>query len=265
MIKPKTIVFDIETMPIVEQAFRQWTILSNYPGITFSADLSSIICIGWKVLGEKKTHCINAWDFPNWKKNKNDDSKVLKEFLQVCKEADAIITQNGKNFDLPFVQTRLLLNDLETLPETKHADTKKMARKLKLSSKSLARMGYLFGDQEKTDSGGWSTWVDIYFKDCDKAKRHMEKYCKQDVRTTESVFNKLRQFAKGRNLLPNMNDFRTKKQFEEDTNVCPYCGSENIYRNGCHYTATMNYQRIKCKDCGGNSRLDLKDSNPRAV
>ena len=260
---PKIIVYDIETMPIPEEAIRQWPMLSNYFGVTFSADLSSVICIGWKELGKKKTHCINAWDFKNWKKNKNDDSEVLKEFLEVIKDADGVITQNGKAFDEKFIQTRLLLNNLETMPESRHADTKLMARKLKLSSKSLKRMGYLFGDQQKSDSGGWDSWVDIWFYDCEKAKRHMEKYCKQDVRTTESVFKKLRQFAKGSNMLPNLNQFRSVKQFEEDKNVCPYCKSEDIFKNGYHYTNTMNYQRIKCKSCGGNSRLDLKDTNIR--
>jgi len=262
---PRIIVFDIETMPIPEEIFRQYTILSNWPGITFSADLSSIICIGWKYLDERKTHCINAWDFPNWKKNKNDDSRVLKEFLKVVKDADGIITQNGKGFDFPFVQTRLILNDLETMFEGKHADTKKMAKKLKISSKSLKRMGYLFGDQRKSDSGGWDTWCDIFFNDCEKAKRHMEKYCKQDVKTTESVFYKLRQFAKGRDMLPNMNMFRSKKQMEMDTQVCSYCKSENVFKNGCHYTNTQAYQRLKCKDCGGTSRLNVKDYQPRPV
>lgn len=252
-------------MPIVEQAFRQWTILSNYPGITFSADLSSIICIGWKVLGEKKTHCINAWDYPNWKKDKNDDSMVLKDFLEEIKYADGLITQNGKKFDVPFLQTRLLLNNLETIADLRHADTRFLARKLKLSSKSLKRMGYLLGDEKKSDSGGWETWCDIYFNDCDKAKRHMVKYCKQDVVTTESVFNKLKRFAKGANLLPNMNQFRSPKQLEEGTEVCPVCGSENIFKNGWHYTNTKSYQRVKCKDCGANARTNVNERDLRAV
>jgi hypothetical protein len=52
--KPNIILFDIETIPDQEKALEVWCQLSNYYGQTMKATITTIICVGWKKLGDKK-------------------------------------------------------------------------------------------------------------------------------------------------------------------------------------------------------------------
>lgn len=258
MAKPKIIIFDLETLPNLNEALRVWTQLSQYPGKTLRATITSIICIGWKHLGGSKTECINAWDFENWENDVNDDFEVCKAFHEIVKDADAVITHNGIRFDWKYLQTRFVYHGMEPLRKIPHIDTKKIASQNLFSfNNKLGYLGEWIVNDNKLDNGGWELWVDVH-KRCPKAMRKMERYCKQDVKLLEKVFEVLKPFASN---LPNFNRFIDPKEGP----VCPYCGSREIYRNGWHYTKTMTYQRIICKDCKGHSRLDARDENPRSI
>jgi DNA-directed RNA polymerase subunit RPC12/RpoP len=226
------------------------------------ATITSIICAGWKELGKKKVHCINAWDYPNWQENINDDSEVCKAIYDVLKDADAVVTHNGVRFDWKHLQTRLMMNGLPVLPKIAHIDTCLIARKNLLSFNN--RLGYL-GDwlvgDKKLENGGWQLWVKVT-KRVKSACTLMSKYCKQDVALLEKVFEQLRPFIKN---LPNRNLSRSAKKIVNGEYVCPTCGSPDLMRNGWRYTQMHKYQRVVCRHCGSCSRLDLKDRNPRAT
>lgn len=263
MAQPKIILFDIETLPDNEKALEVWTQLGNYPGLTMKATITSIICVGYKFLGEKGTYCINAWDYPErWAKDVNDDFEVCKAIHEVLKEADAVITHNGRRFDWRHLQTRFLIHGLPVLPDIPHIDTCLLARKNILSFNN--RLGYLgewlVGDS-KLENGGWQLWLKVS-KRIKYAQKLMTKYCKQDVVLLEKVFEKLRPFAKN---LPNRNLYRKKNQIDENKMVCPSCGSEELIRYGYQHTKTKAYQRMRCKKCLSVARLDAKDNNPRTV
>jgi DNA polymerase elongation subunit (family B) len=257
MAKPKIIIFDLETLPNLSEALRVWTQLSQYPGKTLRATISSIICVGWKHLGGSKTECINAWDFKNWKKDVNDDYEVCKAFYEIVKDADAVITHNGIRFDWKYFQTRLVYHGLSPLHNIPHIDTKKLASQNLFSfNNKLGYLGEWLVNDTKLENGGWELWIEVHKRN-EKAMKKMERYCKQDVRLLEKVFKKLRPFAKN---LPNFDMWN-----EKDELVCASCGSENVYRNGWHHTKTRTYQRLVCKDCKSFSRLDAKDENPRSI
>jgi predicted RNA-binding Zn-ribbon protein involved in translation (DUF1610 family) len=259
--KPNIILFDIETIPDQEKALEVWCQLSNYYGQTMKATITTIICVGWKKLGDKKTHCVSAWDFPNWEKNINDDKEVCKKIHEILKDADAVVTHNGRRFDWKHLQTRFLVNGLPPLPNIPHIDTCLIARKNLLSFNN--RLGYLgkwLAGDTKLENGGWELWVKVS-KRIKYAQKLMVKYCKQDVDLLEKVFEKLRPFIKN---LPNQNIDRDQKLVNEDTFVCPTCGSGDLVRNGWAYTKTTKYQRTFCKSCKSYSRLNAKDKKPRA-
>ena len=255
--EPKIIFFDLETIPDFKEAMKVWCQLSNYPGQTMKATITTIICVGWKQLGKKRTHCINAWDFPEWENDINDDKKVCQAIYEVLKDADALVTHNGVRFDWKHLQTRLMFHGLPVLAKVKHIDTCLVARKNLLSFNN--RLGY-FGDwlvsDSKLENGGWELWVKVS-KRIKSAQKLMTKYCKQDVILLEKVFDKLKPFIKN---LPNRNMFRT---FIQEADVCPSCGSIDIIKNGNAYTATRMYQRYMCNHCGSFSRGDAKDRNLR--
>src|SRR6266540_1062461 len=221
--EPRIVCFDIETLPNLIEGLKVWHQISDYEGRTLKADINSVICFGYKFLGEK-TKIINAWDFPEWRKNVNDDSSLLKKIREILLAADAVVTQNGKKFDWKFLQTRFLINKMKPLPKTPHIDTCQLAKSnTLLFSNRLSNLAERFTDNRKMESGGWPLWVNVWHRDPLSMAR-MAKYCIQDVNATEAVFNEMRPFA---NNIPNFNFYKA----DDDRGVCPSCGSLKIIRH----------------------------------
>jgi DNA polymerase elongation subunit (family B) len=252
---PRIVLYDLETLPNLPEALKVWTQLSNYPGQTLKASITSIICAGWKVLGSKKVECINAWDFPEWKKDVNDDGPLCRAIYDVLKDADCVVTHNGSRFDWPFLQTRLLYHGLDSLPKIHHVDTCKEAKRhLKVFNNRLNTIADFLTDTKKMEHEGWDLWVKVHSRD-PKAMRTMEAYCKKDVLVLEEVFKRLRPLIKS---LPNQNLFNPLK-----AKACPNCGSSRLQSRGKLLTQTRMYNRYHCQDCGAWSRTDANDEAPR--
>ncbi|MGB1290512.1 MAG: ribonuclease H-like domain-containing protein [Pseudoalteromonas sp.] len=245
----------------MKEALKVWPQLSNYPGLTLKATITSIICAGWKVYGEKETHCINAWDFSRWKKDINDDYTVCKEIYKVLKTADAVVTHNGKRFDWKYLQTRLMFHKFDPLHKIHHIDTCSVAKQNLLSfNNRLGTLGQWLSDDKKLENGGWGLWVQVANKE-KKALKLMEEYCIQDVDLLEKIFTRLKPLITN---IPNYNLWRTDEQRMDNTNLCPKCGSEDISFNGWRTTQTLKYQRLKCNECGGSSRANIQGLQPRS-
>lgn len=262
MAKPKIIIFDLEIIPDLPMALKYWTRLSSFPGKTLKASVTSICCAGWKYAGGSKTHCINAWDFPSrWKKDVNDDYMVCKKIREVLLQADAVVTQNGRRFDWKYLQTRLAKHKLGLLPKIKHIDTKVIASaNMYFIDNRLGTMGEFLVDENKMDHEGWDLWVKTHGRD-PKAMKKMEKYCKQDVKLLEKIYNELKPVAK---YIPNHDLYVDLDDREDGKIVCPSCGSNNTIFNGWHKTTVSTYRRVHCKDCGSYCRLDGRDQKPRS-
>ncbi len=241
----------------MSQAMKAWPGLSNYPGLTLRAQLSSIICFGYKEFGTRdKPKIINAWDFKSWAKNINDDIELLKITREILASADAIVTHNGKRFDWKFFQTRLLMHGMKPLPPIPHMDTCSISKRhLFLLNNKLDTLGEHLVDERKIDNGGWDLWVRVSKRE-KKALKEMSDYCVQDVVVLEKIFKKLRPFM---NEMPNYNIFSTGR-----IPICPKCGSTRIYSNGTRPTKTRTYRRYICRDCHSWSRTDVDDKNPRS-
>lgn len=227
--------------------------IGEYPGLTLKASINSIICFGYKIYGEKQSKCINAWDFPNWKKDVNDDSRLVEEIHGILKNADAIVTHNGARFDLKFLQTRLLKHNLDPLPKIIHIDTCQESKKnLLMFNNRLNTLAKFMTSEEKLENGGWQLWVDVMQRN-KKAMELMERYCKQDVDTLAAVFKRLLPLI---TKMPNYNLFR-----DHDRDACPNCGSTRQEKNGFRTTKTALYQRYRCMDCGTSSSR-VSESRP---
>jgi DNA polymerase elongation subunit (family B) len=254
--KFKVIFFDLEILVDIERAADVWFGISDWPGRSMKADINSVICFGWKELG-KKVQIKNAWDFPGWGKNVNDDKELCKFAYDILKDADIIVTQNGKGFDQKFLQTRLLINSLTdekktVLPKIEHIDTKQVAKSnLFLTSNSLKRMAQVFTKGRKMDSGGQELWNAVRRRD-QKAMEKMAKYCKTDVTVLEDIYLALRPLTKGldHNLL-------------NQEHVCSNCGSYELKSEGFRSTLTRTYRRLCCKKCGTWMKVDAKQKVTR--
>lgn len=255
--EPKILFWDLETLMNPEEVMKIFPGMSNYPGLTLKASINSIICFGYKYLGDKEASCINAWDFPGWEYSTNDDGELVAAAYEILKDADAIVTHNGKRFDLKFFNSRAVYHGFAPLPKIPHIDTCTLSRSnLFLFNNRLNTVAKYLGVEEKMDNGGWELWIDVQKRD-PGAMEIMTEYCKQDVEVLEQVFMKMRPFI---NNLPNHNIFG-----EGDKHVCPTCGSSHVHKHGFKRTKTQTYQRYLCQDCGSVSRSDKKDTLLRAV
>lgn len=252
---PRIVLFDLETLPNLSEALKVWTNLSNFPGQTLRASITSIICAGYKTLGEKKVHCLNAWDFKAWKKDVNDDKELCEKLYDILKDADCVVTHNGKRFDWKFLQTRLLFHKLPPLPKIHHVDTCHEAKKhLFMFNNRLNTLAHFLTDKEKLDHEGWELWVKVHGRDPASMSK-MTRYCKQDVLVLEEVFKKMLPVISS---LPNQNLFNPMKE-----KVCPKCGSTRLESRGKYYSKTKTYRRYVCQDCRSWARTDAKDEVPR--
>lgn len=258
MAEPRIILFDLEVLADMREVRKVFFGIGNYPGLTLKATINSIICAGWKVYGQEKTHCISAWDYAShWKRDVNDDALVVQAIYDVLKSADAVVTHNGKRFDWKFLQTRLLKHGLPPLGKIKHIDTCAIAKRHLFSfNNKLETLSALLTDEKKMESGGAALWCAVAERD-QKAQRKMAEYCKQDVRALEAVFKKLKPFLSE---LPNYNLWE-----HGALNLCPNCGSTRLKSNGIRPTSTRTYRRYICRDCNTWSHTDVNDKLPRPL
>jgi hypothetical protein len=263
--EPRIILYDLETLPDLQAALENWPdLVSPFPGKrpNMSAQVNSICSFGYRVFGESKSHGFNAWDFPSWRKDVNDDRPILKEASAVLADADAVITFNGRRFDEKFLQTRLGLHRMPFLRETQHIDLKSIvAKHLFLLNNRLKTAAKALLNDSKLDHDGWPLWVKVHGgidrKRDRRAEDVMGRYNLKDVDLMVPLFKVCRPFIKN---VPNYNLFQVG-----GLNVCPKCESTRVQRRGYHITKTSAYHRYHCQDCGSWSRTDAEDKNPRSV
>lgn len=249
MKKPKIVLWDLETMSDIEQIFSRIPSIGNWPGRTLKGDMMTIINFGYKILGEEETHCEVSWDYTD---DINNDSALCHIAYEILKDADGIVTHNGKSFDVKILNTRLAKWGLPPLPKIPHADTKIIAKRgLSLYSNSLNEVAKFFGVEQKMENGGWNLWVRVFHGD-EQAKKIMVEYCKQDVKVLEQIFLKLRPFAKSTEV-PNYNLFDDNIE-----NQCSTCGSTAVEKHGTRVTTSRKIQRYRCRDCGSTHSATAK-------
>lgn len=258
--KPKIVFFDIETLMIPAETLRRIPSYGAYPGRGFNGTVSSILCFGYKIRGEKDVKILNNWDYKGFLKDPNNDAGICKDIYNILKDADGFVTQNGKSFDLKVINTRLAKYGIPALPKSiAHIDTKNVFKaNFAAYDNKLNTIAETLGCETKLENGGWQLWMDMY-ENKESSKRLMAKYCKQDVNVTEQVFNKMLPLVKG---LPNYNLFTTGS-----TRVCPNCGSSKVHIKDVRVLKSGSYQRYQCQTCATVSRdpKPLVKQNPGLV
>lgn len=210
-----------------------WDIESTSLNATFGF----VLCVGWKWLGEKKVHIAKTTDFG---KNHWDDKGVVMKAVKEISEADMWVTWYGSRFDVPFLNTRLILHGKPPMPPIAHWDGWRVARNhLKMSSNRLATISEFFGLSPKTPVRG-DAWVKASVGHGPSLK-YVVDHCVQDVLTLEQAYLKLRPLTKDH---PNLGIFN------KEMRCCPACQSVHIHKRGTRIARSRAYQRYQCDDCG---------------
>ena len=235
---PKVLTFDLETSYLEARIWRPGEQYVAHDRLVKGKDHFSVLSFAAKWRGNNKV----IYQSVAGQRNLRDDKKVVTALRDLLDEADVVITQNGKKFDVPFLKGRLAAHKLAPFHKFKHYDTRQMGQQLGLPSTSLAYMSELFCPELKKSSHssfpGESLWTE-FMAGNKKSQAEMKRYNCQDVRATEAVFDAIAPF------------FSIEFSVYHDglERVCS-CGSTEWYFNGNAYESTGKYRRFKCKKCG---------------
>lgn len=127
-----------------------------------------------------------------------DEKECIVAIRDELEKADYVSTYYGTGFDLPYLNTRLLLNGERPLHQIRHVDVYYTARfKLKLNRNRLQNLEEaFFGDEDgeelktRIKPGIWRRALQGSQADLDYIIHH----CKNDVILLENVFDKLKGF-----------------------------------------------------------------------
>lgn len=240
IIKPRIVTLDIETTPLMGYTWEKWE-----TNVIKVLKRSSILCVSWKWVDENKVHNIAQIDSKHYKPGKEDDFGVVSKLREILDEADVVITQNGNSFDLPILNSRMLVHSIPPPSPYRKIDTKRIAKSIfKFESNKLEDMCKYVGIGQKTNPGGFAAWEGCMAGD-KKAWKDMIKYNNNDVLITEQLYLKMRPYMESH---PNLN------VITERLAACPRCQSSMMQARGFAYTNVSKVRRFQCQTCKGWSR-----------
>lgn len=241
---PKILSLDIETSPIEG---RVWGLFKQNVGLNQIVKDWNILsyCAKWlhsdEVVYRDLRDCENI----------ADDSELVRGLWKLLDEADIVIAQNGKRFDVPKINARFVALGLLPPSPYKVIDTLLMAKQqFGFTSKKLEYMTELLCTTKKRKHEkfpGMELWNQCLAGN-PEAWEEMELYNIDDVRSMEELYLIMRPWYVGH---PNVAIYF---QDDEPKYRCPKCGSDHITQKGVTYTQTGEYERMHCGSCGGWSR-----------
>lgn len=238
--KPKILIYDIETAPLLSSTWGIWQ--QDVPLNMIERDW---FILSWaaKWHGDPETK-IMYMDQRN-AKDIEDDKKILEGIWKLLNEADVVITQNGKSFDEKKLNARFILNGLKPPSPYEHIDTKRIAsRKFAFTSNKLEYLTDKLCTKKKSKHKkfpGFELWKEC-LKGNKEAFKELERYNKMDVLSLEELYNKLQPWAKEANYMHLYEDI-----------VCS-CGNTKLIKYGTRTIKSGKYQMYLCNTCGSRYR-----------
>lgn len=229
MTKPKVLFLDCESLPNICYAYDLYS-PKNYKMIIKE---KSLITFAWKWLGEKEIHVVKA-------KEAFKDGDIIEVINGLFEEADYVIAHYGDKFDLKYIRSRALINNLPAPAPVPSIDTYKLAKKyFNFNANRLDYLGELFGLGRKVKTS-FELW-DRCAKGERKAINEMAAYNVQDVALLEKIFLKM---------VPHVQTKLNHQLFtEHDDTVCHNCGSKKIQKRGTIISGLTKRQRYCCTKC----------------
>lgn len=243
MSEPKILTVDIETLPIGAHV---WRLFDQNVGLNQISEDWAMLSFGAKYLGKRKLYYADTRSAPG---GVRDDKDIVAQLVALLDEADVVVGQNVRRFDLKKLRARAILHGLPPFREPKVIDTMEMAKGTgAFTSNKLEYLSAHLTDEPKSKHlkyPGFELWAGIMRGEI-AAWDEMKKYNLKDVTATEKVYLALRPWAPR---LPNL------AQFYYDALLrCPRCGSVNLAGHGTVTSNVSKYKQYVCSDCHGYSR-----------
>ena len=238
---PKVLLFDVETAPMRAYVWGRWK-----QNISLNETISEwyILCWSAKWL---YSNTIMYDKLTSEEAINQNDKRIVTNLWKLVDEADIVIAYNGKKADIPWMNTRFIINGLKPPSPYYIIDPCEVARKnFNFSSNKLDALAGYFGIPHKMDTD-FTLW-DKSVRGDEEALSYMSNYCNKDVLILEEVYLRLRPYIKGH---PNIGNF-----IESTIPTCATCGSSTVEEiKGRYYvTPAGKYKIYRCKECGAISR-----------
>jgi len=233
MTTPRRLFFDIETSPNIGLFWSAGYKLNIAPENIIKE--RAIICICYKWQGQDKTYSLQ-WD------SKQDDKKMLTEFIKIANDSDELVGHNGDKYDMAFIRTRCLFHGIEMFPSYDTIDTLKHSRsKFRFNSNKLDYIAQYLGVGAKIKTT-YNLWKDIVLEKDKEAMAQMIEYCKVDVEILERVYLKMQGHIAPRLHHGMLNGGKKHS--------CPECGSTDlgVHRKRVSVSGYPKFQ-MKCNVC----------------
>ncbi len=230
------LVIDIETAPSLGWVWAKWE--TNV--IDFEQQWY-ILCFSALWEGGK-VQSFALPDFPGYKKNKEDDHRLVQKAWELLDQADVVVGHNIKKFDIKKLNSRFIYHGMTPPSPYKTFDTLEAARRVMANnSNKLDDIGRDYGLGRKLPHAGFPLWQGCMRGDL-KSWALMTKYCAQDVLLCYRWYRRIRPWAAHPNL--NLVHGRPKG--------CPTCYGTHIQSRGgrFHYTSGQFVKLYVCADCG---------------
>jgi len=235
--------FDIETSPHLSFHWGRWQ--QNIPK-AFTVSESSTLCWAAKWYGSKKKDvmAMTLWD--------DGHDAMIEGIWELLDEADVVIGFNSNKFDVKRVNAEFLRLGLGAPSPYQKIDLLLQAKKhFAFSSNKLKDLLIELGLTPKLeDNVNMQLWMDVVYSNKKAAQNRMNAYCKQDVSSTEELYNYLLGWIDPH---PNWGLF-VNDVSNPDNPVCPNCGGQHLHKHKKRYTKVKSYMQWYCNDCGKYSR-----------
>lgn len=214
-----------------------------------SADFGIILCVGFKVIGEKRTEVLSLLDYDEPDLLKAEKS-LLRDVRERLLDADCWIAHYGRWFDTVYINSRLLYHGLATLPVNfPLIDTWKTCKNhLKLRNNRLVTLQEFLKLENEKNAIKPEQWLRA-LSGHRRSMAYIVEHCRRDVEVLAEVYNRIR---------PLISDHPNHNTVTKD-GTCPTCGSGHVQKRGYHLTRTRRYQRFHCQECGSWSKSRQPD------
>ena len=236
----KILILDVETSPHLSFHFRRWQ--ENIPRAN-TVDESHITCWAAKWAGEREVDFMSEWD--------DGFVAMMSGLWYAMDDADVVLGFNSDKFDVKRINTEFIKLGWEAPSPYEKVDLYKQIRKnFAFSSNRLKDLLKELGLSPKLeDNANMQLWMDVHFKK-PAAQKRMMMYNKQDVRSTEELYDYIVGWIQ-----PHPNWGLHADDVSDPNNpVCPNCGGTHMHKHKVRRTRTRTYQQWKCADCGHYSR-----------
>jgi DNA polymerase elongation subunit (family B) len=225
----KILALDIETAP---NSVHVWGLFNQNVGVSQIMQTGRVMCFAAKWLGQK--------GITFYSEHSQGHRETIDAAYSLISEADAVLTYNGRSFDLPTLNREFLKYGMT--PPAPYHDIDlilTMRKRFRFASNKLDHICRELELGKKTKHAGHELWVNCMNGD-EKAWRVMEKYNRHDVVLLERLYEKVRPWIDQH---PNAGLFVSGL-------ACTNCGGHHLQSRGLQATRTHKYQRYHCQDCG---------------